>query len=196
MYTDILIRTFHSSQQIWVRIRWRRESCFRRRYTVERRYTHAVGSQCARFVRKKKLMIGFDAEPTVVVYHKTGKTSERLLDNNYPWMYVVWCGLDCKGDGKNRRYVVGDRRCYRMTYVPVAVYSHDKYRWIYDKPSIPVRFVRPRRTEKGIRFGIRIPYLQSGFPWQIQYTGTREDLSGLGEQYVENNQGWKTWRVE
>jgi hypothetical protein len=32
---------------------------------------------------QKKLMIGFDAEPTVVVYHKTGKTSERLLDNKY-----------------------------------------------------------------------------------------------------------------
>jgi hypothetical protein len=51
---------------------------------------------CARFVRKKKLMIGFDAEPTVVVYHKTGKTSERLLDNKYPYHLNVcgrWSGL-------------------------------------------------------------------------------------------------------
>jgi hypothetical protein len=42
---------------------------------------------------QKKLMIGFDAEPTVVVYHKTGKTSERLLDNNYPYHLNV-CGSD------------------------------------------------------------------------------------------------------
>jgi hypothetical protein len=52
---------------------------------------------------QKKLMIGFDAEPTVVVYHKTGK-HERLLDNNYPYHLNVCglrCGLDCKGDGKN-----------------------------------------------------------------------------------------------
>jgi hypothetical protein len=107
----------------------------------------------------QKLMIGFDAEPTVVVYHKTGKHPNVFWTIILTtWMYVVYDVVWIVKATVEPTICCWHRRYRaRMTYVPVAVYSHDKYRWIYDKPSIPVRFVRPRRTEKKDT-SIRIPY--------------------------------------
>jgi hypothetical protein len=47
-------------------------------------------------------MTVFNAEPTVIVYHKTGKGSDRLIDD-YPLQLNVCglrCGMDCRNAGK------------------------------------------------------------------------------------------------
>jgi hypothetical protein len=105
---------------------------------------------------------------------------------------VVWI---VKTPVRTRRYVVGDRCRYRarMTYVPVAVYhtiSTDGY--TTNRASLSGSLGLTQR--KGYDL-IRIPYpltFDLGAPMtNTVYGNAWEDLSGLGEQYVENNQGWE-----
>lgn len=149
----------------------------------------------------KKKMTGFKAEPTVIVYHKTGKTSERLIDNKYPYHINVCglrCGLECREAGKEIDDIllvtVAATRA-RMTNLPVVVYSHDRYRWLDDKPSIPVRFVRPKLTDKGYDLEFEYPMSPTfnlGAPMtNTVYGNAWEDSSGLGRQYVQHEQGWE-----
>jgi len=131
----------------------------------------------------------FNAEPTVVVYHKTGKGSNRLIDD-YPLQLNVCglrCGIDCRDAGKeldDMLLVVAASTRARLSYVPVVVYSHDRYRWLGANIGLDIIFARPEKSGDGFILRIEGPNASTfDFATPVKvgaYGNAWDDLAGLG----------------
>jgi hypothetical protein len=165
------VYAFESSVVEHVRIRirrWRKPWCTPIAKSYGTRYPYQLVNN-VRALYAQGTMTVFNAEPTVIVYHKTGKGSDRLIDD-YPLQLNVCglrCGMDCRNAGKELDDMLLGCRFHRRDYrMPlVVVYSHDRYRcW---QNCLNIVSARPEKSDDGF-------ILRFEEPMQVRSTSQRQ----------------------